>query len=498
MSEPLLVGVDTGLTNTKAAAFTPDGETIAVATRETPSGDGPPGRDDQDHDALWEAVADTIATVTGDDAVDPESVAGVGVAGHGHGLYALDADGSPVVGIKSTDSRAMSRLEEWRTDGTLTAATDRLGWEPFGADPFSLLAWLKAERPAVYSNVETVLFCKDVITHRLTGRLGTDTMEGSVFYGPDGDYDPTVFNTFDISEAFDALPRVVESTSVCGEVTESAAAATGLPTGTPVAAGLHDVGACALGAGAIRPGQGVVILGTWGQSVAILDDPDGGKTGLPRRFLGNWIRYRGIRSGTACVDWFVDEFGDGWRIEADERGVNPYVVYNEAVADAPVGAGGVIFHPYLSGSTDYPEARGGFYGLTLDHSGEELLRGVYEGVAIAQCTGLADLSSGVSDLRLTGGGARSEVWSEMFADIHGNPVSVPDGDELGARGVALCAGVAADLYEDYREAASVAVDVNRTHEPDPETVTDYRHLVNTFERVREDVRPTWKLLNRDG
>ncbi len=493
--DAVLVGVDAGLTNTKAAAFAPDGERLARASRETPGVDAGPGRDEQDHDALWETVADAVAAVTGSDAVAPESVAGVGVAGHGHGLYGLDAGGDPLVGIKSTDSRAVDRLDEWRADGTLDAAADRLGWEPFGADPLSLLAWLRDERPDAYDRLDTLLFCKDVVTHRLTGRRGTDAMEASVFYGPDGEYDRAAFEAFSVGEAFDALPRVVDSTAACGEVTDGAARETGLPAGTPVAAGLHDVGACAFGAGATRPGQGAVILGTWGQSVAVVDDPGDGTAGLPRRFLDGWLRYRGTRSGAACVDWFVEEFGGDWRREADERGVDPFVVYNEAVADAPAGADGALFHPYLSGSTDDPDARGGFYGLTLDHSRAELLRAVYEGVAVAQCTGLADLSTGVTDLRLTGGGAKSRVWSETFADVHGDRVAVPAGDELGALGAALCAGVAADVYDDHRAATDAAVDVERVHDPDPANADTYRRLAAAFERAREDVRPTWKELS---
>ena len=491
----VLVGIDAGLTNTKVAAFGPDGERLALASRETPGVDAGPGRDEQDHDALWETVTDAVSAVTGSDAVDPERVVGVGVAGHGHGLYALDAAGAPLVGIKSTDSRAVDRLDGWRDDGTLDAAEERLGWKPFGADPLCLLAWLRDERPDAYDRLDTLLFCKDVVTHRLTGRQGTDAMEASVFYGPGGDYDRGAFEAFGVGGAFDALPRVVDSTAACGEVTHEAARETGLPAGTPVAAGLHDVGACAFGAGVTRPGQGAVILGTWGQSVAVVDDPDDGSAGLPRCFLDGWLRYRGTRSGAACVDWFVEEFGGDWRREAEERDVDPFVVFNEAVAEVPAGAEGALFHPYLSGSTDDPDARGGFYGLTLDHSRAELLRAVYEGVAMAQCTGLADLSPGVTDLRLTGGGAKSRVWSETFADVHGDRVAVPDGDELGALGAALCAGVAAGVYDDHRAATDAAVGLARTHDPDPANVDTYRRVAGAFKRARENVRPTWKELS---
>ena len=114
----VLVGIDAGLTSLKAVAVTPGGRAVASAARETPGRSPAPDREEQDHDDLWDAVAAVIGAVLDDEAVDPDAVAGVGVAGHGHGLYALDAAGDPAFsGIKSTDDRAVGLLDEWATDG---------------------------------------------------------------------------------------------------------------------------------------------------------------------------------------------------------------------------------------------------------------------------------------------------------------------------------------------------------------------------------------------
>jgi sugar (pentulose or hexulose) kinase len=493
MSDAYLLGIDAGLTNLKAVVFDRGGTPVASAARATPGRSPTRDREEQDHDELWAATVDVVAEALDTDAVDAGAIEGVGVAGHGHGLYALDAEGDPVCGVKSTDDRASGLLDDWRADGRLERASEVLGWTPFGADPYSLLGWFAREEPAVADRIDAILFCKDVLKHRLTGAVSTDAMEGSALVPPDGDVD-AVLDALDLGEFASVLPEVVPSTAVGGSVTAEAAAETGLPAGIPVAAGLHDVGACALGAGATAPGQAAVILGTWGQSIVVTDGPEDGKGGLPRRYLDGWLRYRGTRSGAACLDWFVEEFGAEWRRIARERDVDPYRVYDETAASVPAGADGVLFHPYLQGSTDDPNARGGFYGLGLDHTSAHLLRAVYEGVAVAQTTGVREFGIDVTDFRLTGGGARSEVWSEMFADVFDGPIRVPSGDETGARGAAICAGVAADVYADVDEAVAETVAVARTHRPDADAAERYRSVVDAFERAREDLGPTWETL----
>jgi len=244
MSEPLLLGIDAGLTNVKAVVFDRSGTPVASATTETPGHSPEPNRDEQDHEDLWTATADVVRTVLDGDTVDSESVRGVGLAGHGHGLYALDDADDPVCGVRSTDDRGADVLDEWASDGRLDAAADLLGWRPFGADPYSLLGWFDRERPAVAERIDTVLFCKDVLKHRLTGVRTTDAMDGSALVPPDGDAD-AVFDALGLEDYAHAVPEVADSTAECGRVTAEAAAETGLPEGTPVAAGLHDVGACA-------------------------------------------------------------------------------------------------------------------------------------------------------------------------------------------------------------------------------------------------------------
>ena len=496
MTGNVLVGIDAGLTNITVTAFDSEGAELAAATRSTPrnEAEADSDREEQEHDRLYQCVSEAISAVVTAESVPAHAIGGVGVAGHGHGLYGVDGAGKPACGIKSTDSRAIDTLSEECSADALSTVVDRLGWEPFGADPLSLLVWLQRHDPTAYDRLETILFCKDVLTYRLTGELATDPMEGSVFYGHGSNYDEEIFTTLGIEDAFAALPPVVPSTESCGVVTSEAATRTGLPAGTPVASGLQDVGACTLGAGLADPGDGLVILGTWGQSVALLDAPSDGAGGLPRRYLDGWLRYEGLRSGAACVEWFVEDHGTDWRREARELDVDPYEVYERTVAGVSPGAEGLIFHPFLQGSTDDPDSAGGFYGLRLDHTKAHMLRAIYEGVAVAQVESLDGLTTDIDAIRLTGGGARSESWAGMVADIADARVTIPDEGETGALGAALCAGIAAGVYPDIEAALDRAVGISRTYDPDPDATARYRLVRKAFAQAIDGMEPTWETL----
>lgn len=517
-SKPWLLGIDAGLTTVKAAVISPTGGERSVASRDTPKDVPAPDCSEVDGDDLWSTVAEAVAEAVATGPAESGEIAAVGVAGHGHGLYALDVDGTTVrPGIRSTDTRAHEILSRWNDDGTADRIRERLGYEPFGADPISLLAWLRDNEREAYDRIDSVLFCKDYLSYRLTGRVNTDEMEASVFTDPrTGEYATDLLCDLGLDRVVGALPEIVNSWDVCGRVTEAAAAETGLNAGTPVATGLHDVGAVALGTGAHQAGDGVLIIGTWGQSIVIDDAPadaggtpsangstgaDGssGTNGISRAYLdGKRLRYKGNRAAAASLDWFVDSFGEQWRRRAESADVDEYAMYDRVVEDVSPGADGLLFHPYLRGSTDDPAATGGFYGLTVDHGPEHLLRAVYEGVAIAGIEQLSDIEAtdGLDTLRLSGGGARSGVWSEIFADISNESVVVPEGEEAGVKGAAICAAIAADVYPDHRTAIDQMVTVGRSHEPEPGTVSVYRRRRDTFADLRSAIRPIWDDLGR--
>jgi len=497
-----LLGIDAGLTNVKAAVYDGSGTERSVAVGSPTDPELGPDRAERDVEELWSVVTTVVAEALAGAPVTAAEIRGIGVAAHGHGLYALDDAGEPVRdGIKSTDSRATDVRDEWARQGILDEVEAVAGYRPFAGDPPCLLAWLKREEPETYDAIDTVLFCKDYLKSRLTGTVRTDEMEASVFTDSStGEYSRALLETLGIAEVFDALPAVTPSWEICGEVTASAAAETGLEPGTPVASGLHDVGATALGSGVYRDGQAMLIVGTWGQSIVVRAEPPApGETegGIVRRYLEDgWLVYRGNRSAATCVDWFTDRCGAHWQREAEAEGVSPYEVYERAVESVPPGANGLLFHPFLHGSTTRPSARAGFLGLRESHTAAQMLRAVYEGVAIEQCEGVRAIGdpASLSTIRLGGGGAKSRVWAQTFANLLEERIEVADGSEAGARGAAVCAAVATGLHDSHAAAVDAMVDVERAHDPDPGRAETYRTLWAAYREAVDRIEPIWDRL----
>lgn len=499
IDDPLLLGVDAGLTNVKTAVFDTEGRERVVAVRQTPNQRPQSDRVERNLSAFWNVTCETIQEATEDSSVVVADIIGVGVSGHGHGLYALDEYGNPVRdGITSLDSRAKDIVQVWEDSGQSEAMREITGYKPFVADPLSILGWIQQEEPETYDAIDQLLFCKDYLKYRLTDVVCTDEMEASVFYDIDREeYSTELFDILGLEDCAVTLPPIVQSENICGEVTTEAAEETGLKPGTPVASGLHDVGAVALGSGAFQPGQGSLIVGTWGQSIYVSAAPNAGDhNGISRRYLeDSWLQYRGTRSAAAAVDWFTEECCRDWQDEATSDAAF-YEKLNEAVEQTPIGSNGLVFLPHLQGSTDDPNERGSFVGLTIEHDRGSMLRSIYEGVSLSLSDRLLDLSSkkGLTDIRLGGGGSKSAVWSQIFADTLGEQVVVADGQEAGARGVAICAGLAVDLYDDVESAVGRVIGVKRKHDPTPSHIDRYQVVNEAFRLAHEGTAPTWEKL----
>ena len=179
------------------------------------------------------------------------------------------------------------------------------------------------------------------------------------------------------------------------------------------------------------------------------------------------------------------------------RGVSVYQICGEQIAAHGPASTSIIFHPFLYGSNVQPAARAGFYGLAGWHTRADILRALYEGVVyghLSQIENLLAAGARLDSARLIGGGARSLVWGQMFADVLGIPIEVPQGTEIGARGAALCAGIGVGVYADYADAAARAVVIERTHTPDPAATARYRAAYAEYQRLADAMHEPWEQL----
>jgi L-xylulokinase len=501
-----LLGIDNGNTVSKAAVFDLEGREIGVGSCKSEGGYPYPGWTERSMERLWESTAAAIGEAIVKSGINARDIVGVGTTGHGNGLYLLDKEGRPArAGIQSMDSRAADILTEWNSRN-LHKQVFRYTVQAFWpAQPNALLAWIKRNEPEVYTRIGSVLMCKDYVKYCLTGEICTDLtdMSGTSLVDVlNKCYSRELLELYDLDELWEAMPRLAQSHEVIGHITPEAARATGLAAGTPVVGGIFDIDASGLGAGVYQPGQACIIAGTWSINQIVTAEP----LYHPSLFMttiyavpGLWLTTEASATSATNLEWFVTHFCAEERAEAAQRGVSVYEVCNELVASLPPGGTDVLFHPFLFGSNVQPTARAGFYGIAGWHSKAHLLRALYEGVVYSHLNHIEKLRAVGAHMdvaRLTGGGSRSQVWTQIFADALQLPMEVPVGSEMGARGAALCAGIGVGVYADYADAVLHAAKLERRQEPDPQATPHYLARYAEYQELLKAMQVPWDRLSK--
>ncbi|WP_262518863.1 FGGY-family carbohydrate kinase [Agrobacterium fabrum] len=490
----LILGLDVGNTVIKAVLFDMAGRQIAQHAIDGHSTYPQPGYVERDLEELWRNGCEAIRQLLVKSAVDPHSIAGVGCAGHGNGLYLLDKEQQPLLGIQSLDSRAADMAAELdRKSGDLLQA--RCLQRPWPAQTPTLLAWVKRHAPDLYAQTGTVLFCKDFVNFRLTGRLANDISDLSgagLLALPEVLLDRELLSLYGLEDALAFFPRLVESADIVGEVTREAAGLTGLSEGTPVIGGFFDVVSSAMGSGVINAGEASVIAGTWSINQVFANKP----VISPDVFMVTTFgrdRYVNIESSAtsaANLEWYVH------RVRAD-HGDHAFERCNELVGSVTPRADDPFFHPFIFGSRLGAEFRGGFYGLAGWHGEGHMVRALFEGVCFEHRRHIGVLREAglpVESAVMSGGGSRSQHWPQIMADVLEIPLRVAEARETGALGAAIGAAVATGLYPNYEEAVAAMTRVQNSYQPDTARVSHYRRRYRLYQELTGQLRSFWSAL----
>ncbi|MER7563385.1 FGGY-family carbohydrate kinase [Streptomyces sp. NPDC097941] len=425
----MYVGIDVGTSVVKAAAFDTGGRQLAVESRPVElSLHG--GYVEQDMDEVYDAVVDVLGTLTGR---VPEPVELAGLTGQGDGVWLVDGEGRPVRSALSwMDGRAHELLDQWLADGTFETVFRRTGGAMFPGSPGPLLAWLDRYDPKSLDAAAAAVYCKDMVFQRLTGAAPatTDVSDASMpFLDPrTRAYDNRVVELLGLTRRRRLLA------SVGDPIATGEARGEGLPAGTRLTNGPYDLPACALGAGVVSPGDGLLIVGTCLAALVATTELD--LTGEPAGLYistdrpGHRLRAMPAMVGTAALDWVLST-----------TGVTHAEVDGLLAATAP-GAHGVRVLPYFAPSGERapfvePHLRAELSGVSLETTKADLIRATCEGIGYAarHCLEAAGLTG---SLAVCGGGTRSPAWMQLLADVLGRPLRVVEG-EVGARGAVLAA-----------------------------------------------------------
>ncbi|HEY3069676.1 MAG TPA: xylulokinase [Gaiellaceae bacterium] len=470
-----LVGLDVGTTGVKALTVSPDGEVLARVEETYPLSTPQPGWAEQDPENWWRAAEAALAKLDADD------LAGIGLAGQMHGLVVLDERARVLrPAILWNDQRTAVECAEIEERLGLRRLVELTGNRALPGFTAPKLLWLRRHEPEVYARIAHALLPKDYVRLRLTGERATDVADASGTLLLDvarRRWSDEVLAALEIPAEW--LPPVAESAARTGQT----------PDGVAVAAGAGDQAAGALGVGVDRPGPLSIVLGTSGVVFAALPafaaDPEGRVHSFCHAVPGGWHAMGVMLTAAGSLRWVRDTVAPGESFET-------------LIAEAerwPPGSEGLVFLPYLAGErTPHadPNVRGAFVGLSLRHGRGALVRAVLEGVAF----GLRDSLELLKELgveprvgRVSGGGARSDLWLRIVASVLGVPLERAVTEDGAAYGAALLAGTAAGVFADVHEAVDVCVRVRDRIEPDTAWEDAYTNEYERFRALYPALRP---------
>jgi len=500
-----LLGLDAGNTVIKAVLFDLTGHQIASAEENGASLSPQPGHVERDLVGLWGQAGTAIKKCIVEAAIDPAGIVGIGCAGHGNGLYLLDQEEQPLVAIQSLDARAVKTAERLSADGNADRLQSLCLQRPWPSQTPTLLAWIKQNDPDLYERIGTVFLCKDFVTFKLTGKRSTDVtdMSGCGFLKlPENTYSSDILEAYGLADAAPLLPPLYQSANVVGTVTAEAASHTGLSEGTPVVGGVFDVVASALGSGTVDTGQASIIAGTWSINQVVVSEPVvDSDIFMASAFDDNrFLEIEASATSAVNLEWFVHELMKTDSDALETSGSSIFDLCNKLVQSVEYTLDLPFFHPYIYGGATSGNTRGGFYGLSGGHGRAHMLYGLFEGVVFGHRQHVEKLRRNgikIENVILSGGGSRSPVWPQMFADILGVEVSVAEARETGALGAAITAGIGTGILSGYRSGVQQMTNIVQTFMPDPAKSKFYETRYSLFLDIGTAMETVWSRLEKE-
>jgi xylulokinase len=398
-----------------------------------------------------------------------------------HGLTLLDQAGEVLrPAILWNDQRTGAQCDQIRERLGKKRLIEITGNDALTGFTAPKILWVREHEPETYTQVRHILLPKDYVRFKLTGAYATDRAGAAGTLLVDvktRDWSGEVLEALEIPA--DWLPPTHEGPEVTGHISAEAAQATGLKAGAPVVGGGGDQAAQATGVGAVQPGIVALTLGTSGVVFASTDQPFVEPEGRLHAFChaapGRWHLMGVMLSAAGSLRWYRDTLAPGV----------DYDTLLAPAADVSPGSEGLLFLPYLTGErTPHPDplARAAFVGLTVRHKQAHLTRAVLEGVAfglrdsfeLIKAAGLAK----ITQVRVSGGGARSPLWRQILADVLDVELATVNTTEGAAYGAALLAGVAPGVgfWPDVDAACDATVRQTGVTSPQTEAVARYEQV----------------------
>jgi xylulokinase len=504
---PHLLGIDIGTSGTKTLICDEDGRVLATAMAEHPIASPKPGWSEQNPQDWWLATCRAARAVMKKARLKPGDIGGIGLSGQMHGSVFL-GDGPRALrpALLWNDQRTAEQCAQiTEKAGGREALIDLVANPALTGFTAPKILWVRQHEPKVYERTKHILLPKDYIRYRMTGEYASEVSDASGTLLLDvvhRTWSDKLLSLLEIDKAL--MPSVHESTEVTGQLTAAAAGEMGLRQGIPVVGGGGDQAAGAVGNGIVASGIVSATLGTSGVVFAHADkptrDPQGRVHTMCHAVPGEWCVFGCMLSAGGSFQWFRNSLGQDEVAQARKKKIDPYVLLTKQAEKAPAGCEGLFFLPYLTGERcphPDPDARGAWIGLTARTQRSWLIRSLLEGVTYGMRDALEimkQMGIGVSQVRASGGGARSEFWRQLQADIYNSPIVLTNAGEGPAYGVALLAGVGTGVWSSVPEACRRTIRQTGQTRPNKKQAAFYDRRYPIYQKLYGDLKQTFGLM----
>ncbi len=484
---------------------------------------------EQDPEEWWQAIKKATQIILKQTEIVPSDIKGMAFCAQMQGFIPVDRDGKALYRAMSyMDNRGTDQIDRYLHSGALkiegmhagkllSSLMITGGVSASVKDPVWKYLWLKENRPDVFDAMYKWMDVKDYLVLRSTGAFtfGYDSAHATFMFDTRPDklqWHEGLCRTYDVDPGH--FPPVIQATDQAGTLTPEAAQDLGLPEGLPVFGGGGDLSMITLGAGCFENNSVHIYIGTSGWVVATVDRRMTDINGMIASILGaipgkyNYISEQ--ETSGRCLQWVrdhlvLDEIGiyleNQTVADKDEEYQSLYDYLSSVVETVEPGSGGIIFTPWLHGNRspfEDPYARGMFFNISLESGKRDLIRSVLEGDAYHKRWMLETVEKKVpynDTLRLVGGGARSDAWAQIMADVTGRTIEVTENPEsAGAAGAALTCGVGLGLLS-FDDAGDM-IKVEKTFTPRSENRETYNKLYSVYRQLYSQNSRLFQALNR--
>ena len=497
MQKKYLIGVDLGTSATKAALYQIDGKLISAASVEVPLYYPRPGTVEQKNEDFYTSAAQAVQKCIKSSGIEAKFISAIAFDSQMAGVGLIDEDFKPVTRFDSWLDMRCQPFIEWMDKEAGDRITQLTGCPPT-CDHGPKMLWWKHEQPDIYQRTVKFVMPGTYVAGRIANLKADQAFIDHTYIHFSGfsdareaSWSDELCNRFGLDQS--KLPRIIDPCEIIGEVAEESAKEFGLLPGTLIAAGAGDTAANALGAGIVNPGMLFDVAGT---AAVLAGCTDKFVADTKHRALitmrsvihGLWNPLAYIGGGGLALRWFRDQFFKSVHSNnlSDDEDLYPKMI--ASVETIPPGSEGLIFSPHLGGRIcpSSPEMRGAWVGVSWSHTQAHFTRAILESIAYEYAYYLKILKESLPELmllvaRVVGGGARSEIWNQIKADILNVPYQRLKGNEFGTWGVAMIAGKAAGLINDLASHAEHTAVLNgKPFEPSEENHRAYIPIIDRY------------------